>query len=79
MATKAQTAATLHSEIGSSTYASPPSAAHRQILAALRADGILTASGSYASGKGQADLLKTLSVPSITQETLERLAGSRGI
>lgn len=73
------TAATLNTEIGGNTYAAPPSAAHRQILSALVAAGVLTTGGAYVGGKGQADILKVLSTPSIVQETLERVCLTRGI
>lgn len=79
MTTRAQTAATLHSEITANTYAAPPTAAHRAILAALVAEGVLNTNGTYKSGKGQADVLRAITVASITEECLERAIGVRGI
>ncbi len=79
MPNRAQSAATLHAEIGAATYSAPPSATHAQILAALRAEGVLDATGAYRTGKGMADVVRAVTVPSVTQETLERLLKARGI
>ncbi len=79
MPTRAQTAATIDAEITGGTYAAPPTAADAEILSTLVAAGVLTPAGAYVVGRGIADLLQVLSVPSIFAETLERLDLTRGI
>jgi uncharacterized protein YciI len=61
------------------TFAAPPDQNHRQLLAALRAEGVLTGAGAYAAGRSTADVLRSLSVPSVSQETLDRVAKAMGL
>jgi len=77
--TKTQLAAIIHGEVGTGTYTTPPSTQHSQLGAALKAAGVLKADGTYVAGKGQADVLAALNVPTITSDVIERAAKSRGL
>lgn len=77
--TKAQLAALIHTEVGTGTYTTPPTTQHSQLGAALKAAGVLKADGTYVAGKGLADTLSALSVPTITSDVIERAAKSRGL
>jgi hypothetical protein len=77
---QSQTVATLHTEIGGSTYAAPPTALHSMTRQALASLGVLNpATGAYLPGKGQADVDRALGVPSVAQEHLARLCAARGV
>jgi hypothetical protein len=80
MPNRAATAATLHAEIGGSTYAAPPTATHAALGQALKALGVLDpATGAYLPGRTQADVDRALAVPSVAQEQLLRLCAARGV
>jgi hypothetical protein len=66
-------------KVVANTFAAPPDQNHRQLLAALRAEGVLTGAGAYAAGRTSGDVLRSLSVPSVTQETLDRVAKAMGL
>jgi malate/lactate dehydrogenase len=80
MPNRSQTAATLHAEIGGSTYAAPATATHSMTRQALAALGVLNpATGAYLPGRGQADVDRALGVPGVAQEQLLRLCAARGV
>jgi hypothetical protein len=80
MPNRSQTAATLHTEIGGSTYATPPTVTHSMTRQALAVLGVLNpATGAYLPGKGQADVDRALGVPGVAQEQLARLCAARGV
>lgn len=77
--TRSSQQAAIAAKVTANTFAAPPDANHRQLLAALRAEGVLTAGGAYAAGRTSADVLRSLSVPSVSQETLDRVAQAMGL
>jgi isopentenyl diphosphate isomerase/L-lactate dehydrogenase-like FMN-dependent dehydrogenase len=77
--TRSSQSAALHAKVGANAFNPPADANHRQLLSALVSEGVLTPGGAYAAGKGQASILKSLNVPSITQETLDRVAQTMGL
>ena len=77
--TRASQAAALDGKVTGAVFAAPPDAPHRQLLSALVAEGLLSPAGAYRPGKGQADVLRSLAVPSVTQETLHRVCWTLGL
>ena len=77
--TRASQVSALDGKVTGGTFAAPPDAAHRQLLSALVAEGVLTPAGAYAPGKTSAHLTRSLSVPSVTQETLHRVCWTLGL
>lgn len=77
--TIASQSSAIHTKVGANAFNPPADANHAQLAAALRAEGVLTAGGVYAAGKGQADVTRSLSVPAISQECLDRVADVLGL
>jgi hypothetical protein len=77
--TRSSQQAAIDAKVTAATFAAPPDQNHRQLLAALRAEGVLTGAGAYAAGRTSADVLRSLSVPSVSQETLDRVAKAMGL
>ena len=59
-----------HNDITANGYVTPTAPNKKVVLSSLVAKGILTTSGAYAAGKGQADLERALGVPDPVTEIL---------
>lgn len=79
MPTLAARSLAIHNGIIGGTYNAPATSNLRQMLASLRAAGIVTATGAYLPGKSQADLTRELAVASIHSESMHRLADALGL
>lgn len=60
-----------HNDITASGYVTPTAPNKKVALSAMVAKGILTPSGAYAAGKGQADVERALGVPDPVTSILE--------
>jgi hypothetical protein len=73
-----QKAASIHALVQANTLAAPPTPSHASLARVLQTAGVLTPSGVYAAGKGQADVERLMGVPEILQEVSMRHAVAIG-
>lgn len=72
-------AVAIHSLVQGGTFSTPPTPSHAALASILKTAGVLKVDGTYATGKGQVDVERTLQVPEIQQDIAMRHAVALGV